>query len=62
MYSDAGQPDEAVHFLKALLRQADEKPASYQRLPRNAVEREMRVLETRLHDVNQAASAAYPNR
>jgi tetratricopeptide (TPR) repeat protein len=62
MYSDAGQPQDAVHVLNALLRQADEKPVDYQRLPRNAVEREVKVLETLLHDVNQVASTAYPNR
>ncbi len=62
MYAEAGHLRDAVDVLKALLRQADEKPIDDQRLPRNAVEREMRVLETRLRDVNQVASAAYPNR
>jgi predicted Zn-dependent protease len=62
MYSDAGQPEKAVRVLKALLRQVDEKPVDYQRLPRNPVERGMTVLQMRLHGVNHLASAAYSNR
>ena len=60
-YSDAGQPRDGVNVLKALLRQADEKPADYQRMPRTAVEREMTVLETRVHNVDPVADAALPN-
>ena len=47
MYSDAGQSYSAVRVLKTLLQQADENAAGDQRFPRNAVEQEMRVLETR---------------
>jgi tetratricopeptide (TPR) repeat protein len=62
MYSDAGQLEDAVQVLNALLRQADENPVDYQRLPRNVVEREMKVLEARLHDANPEARAANPDR
>jgi predicted Zn-dependent protease len=58
VYSDAGQSHDAVQVLKGLLRQADEKPLIYQRLPRNAVEREIRVIETRLHDANQGRACS----
>jgi len=62
MYSDAGRPADAVHVLKALLRQADERPDGNPQLPRSTVERELRVLETSRHGTNQVASVAYPNR
>jgi hypothetical protein len=58
VYSDAGQSHDAVQVLKGLIRQADEKPLIYRRLPRNAVEREIRVIDTRLHNANQGRACS----
>jgi tetratricopeptide (TPR) repeat protein len=40
-YADASQPDRAVGVLKTLLAKADQNPAGYRQMPREAVERKM---------------------
>ena len=40
-YADAKQPDRAVGVLKTLLAKADQNPAGYRQMPRDAVERKM---------------------
>ena len=55
-YADAKQPDRALSVLKNLLATAEQNPAAYRQLPREAVVRKMQVLQAQLSSRHGAAS------
>jgi tetratricopeptide (TPR) repeat protein len=55
-YADAKQPDRALSVLKNLLAKAEQNPAGYRQLPREAVVRKMQVLQAQLSSRRRAAS------
>lgn len=56
-YADANQPERALGVLKNLLAQADQNPAGYRQMPREAVVRKMRVLQAQLSDHRRGAAS-----
>jgi tetratricopeptide (TPR) repeat protein len=48
VYSDAGQPERSLSILKSLLERADQDRAAFGKLPREAVQRKVQILEVRL--------------
>ncbi|MCU1274011.1 MAG: Tetratricopeptide 2 repeat protein [Bryobacterales bacterium] len=55
-YADANQPERALGVLKNLLAKADQNPAGYRQMPREAVARKMQVLQAQLSGHRGAVS------